>query len=302
MLKKVQVLLSSHNGEKFIAQQIDSILGQKNVDVGLLIRDDGSADGTLDIVERYARGHLNIRYYAGENAGVQKSFFDLMAHAAPDADYYAFSDQDDFWHGDKLGRAVELLEACPDGSQPLLYAGRPALVDERLGRPVPLPDRRTKGASFGNALVENICSGCTEVFNGALLRLAAEHPPACPVLHDWWLYLTAACFGRVVYDDSTHISYRQHGGNAVGMPGSLPGRWKRRIRGVAGLKGTVSRQARDFYRAYGTFGCSGVPAGLVLNYKKSWRGRCRLAADRRIYRQRRVDDILYRILFLAGYL
>ena len=97
----VQVLLSTYNGETYLKQQLDSILNQKNVAVKLFVRDDGSSDGTVDILRAYAALHDNICYLCGENCGVVASFFRLFELSDPDVDFYALSDQDDVWDEDK---------------------------------------------------------------------------------------------------------------------------------------------------------------------------------------------------------
>lgn len=105
----VSVLMSTYNGAKYIREQIDSILNQKDVNVELLIRDDGSSDNTAEICKEYQKKNTNIRFYQGENIGVGKSFMELLKKA-PEADYYSFSDQDDVWLEDKLSRAVKMIK------------------------------------------------------------------------------------------------------------------------------------------------------------------------------------------------
>ena len=102
-MNTIQVLMSTYNGEKYICEQIDSIIAQdcgyKGIaNVKLLIRDDGSSDKTREILESYASKYPEIiRWYHGGNKGVIKSFFDLLENSDDEADYYAFADQDDNW-------------------------------------------------------------------------------------------------------------------------------------------------------------------------------------------------------------
>ena len=108
--------MSTYNGERYLREQIDSILQQIDVEIELIIRDDGSNDGTVQIIEEYASKYPCISYYCGDNVGVGKSFMELLKNA-PTADYYAFSDQDDVWLKDKLIRAVKAItitEQCKD--------------------------------------------------------------------------------------------------------------------------------------------------------------------------------------------
>lgn len=112
----VQVLLSTYNGETYLEEQIESILNQKDVNVRLLVRDDGSMDGTNDILRMYAKTHENVFYYRGENSGVVASFFRLFETSDPDVDFYALADQDDVWEPDKLITAVRQLEAMREAN------------------------------------------------------------------------------------------------------------------------------------------------------------------------------------------
>ena len=107
MKEKVLVLMSTYNGEQYLQQQIDSIITQKNVDVELLVRDDGSTDKTIDILKDYQQKGL-LSYYAGENLKPQLSFLHLLRHA-PECKYYAFADQDDVWLEDKLSSGIEAI-------------------------------------------------------------------------------------------------------------------------------------------------------------------------------------------------
>ena len=129
-MKKVQVIMSSYNGEKFIKKQIDSILNQQNVEVSLLIRDDGSKDGTIEILRDYEnRGLIKVIY--GKNIGPTASFLKLIDEC-DNADYYSFSDQDDVWLEDKLSTAVKILEENSVNKRPLLYCSALQRVDADL--------------------------------------------------------------------------------------------------------------------------------------------------------------------------
>ena len=229
----VQVLLSTYNGETYLKQQLDSILNQKNVAVKLFVRDDGSSDGTVDILRAYAALHDNICYLCGENCGVVASFFRLFELSDPDVDFYALSDQDDVWDEDKLSIACQKLEQMRKSKSPkkkkndsqirtfatpLLYCCDAWNTDDALNL---LPESmQTAGKElvpdFRNALIENIARGASIVFNQALMSYIRISMPQDIYMHDWWLYLVASCFGEVCYDSAAHYKYRQHAGNALG--------------------------------------------------------------------------------------
>ena len=125
-MEKVCVLMSTYNGEKYLKEQIESILNQENIEVDILIRDDGSTDNTLNILENYTQKYKNIRYYTGENLRSAKSFMNLL-FTVKEYDYYAFSDQDDVWKKNKLYTAVSKLKEGYD-----LYGGKKSIVDSEL--------------------------------------------------------------------------------------------------------------------------------------------------------------------------
>lgn len=300
-MKRVQVLLSAYNGEAYIAQQVESILRQVGVHVYLLVRDDGSSDATWQILAAYAAVHSNMRIYAGENIGTQKSYFHLLLHADHGMDYYAFSDQDDVWLADKLQRAVKLLDAQAK-NQPLLYAGNVIYASACLEVKTYVLRQIRRQPSFGNALVENICIGCTQVFNQSLLELVRTHPPQCEILHDWWFYLTAACFGKVCFDRRAFVWYRQHGDNQVGMQDTQWKRWKRRVLRFGKLRGLLSRQANDFTAVYKDVLVQNRELALVAGYRQDQRKKCELVMGNAVYRQSLADQWIYKLLFWMGYL
>lgn len=298
-MKKVQVLLSSYNGEKYLAAQLESILAQDYEEISILIRDDGSTDHTLEIIQCYADKYTNIGYYVGKNLGVQQSFFQLMQHADKTADYYAFSDQDDVWLPEKIRQAVQLLEK-QDQSLPLLYASKTTLVDAEL-KEITIRKKRVQiRPEFGNALVENVCTGCTEVFNRRLLELVTKQTPTHAIMHDWWLYLCATAFGRVYYDANSYILYRQHGNNQVGSSVSFVDDWSRRFKNFKRSNGALRKQVAEFQKIYGSDYDKSKYAAWVAGYKYRLDYRRKLIFSKGIFRQGKLDDLIFRVLFLLG--
>ncbi len=302
----VQVLLSTYNGEKYLRAQLDSVLGQDHPSVSLLVRDDGSTDGTVGILGEYAERHANVQYYVGENLGVIGSFFDLVGRADAASTYYAFADQDDVWLEGKLSRAASVLgEMCGEGSgeAPMaLYCGKELLVDESLN-PLAVSIRQGgKRPSFGNALVENIATGATCVFNQRLLLAVREHVPEFTVMHDWWFYLTAACFGRVYYDETPYLLYRQHGGNVLGSRSNYLDEFRIRFKRFGNNKGRLGRQARAFDESYRVEGRHREELDVLLYYRRRLSHRCKGLFTNRIYRQRLGDNVIFKLLFLTNHI
>lgn len=165
--------------------------------------------------------------------------------------------------------------------------------------------------SFGNALVENIVTGCTAVMNRTLRDMVKEAPPQFTVMHDWWLYLLASCFGEVFYDEAPHICYRQHGGNVVGSNVSRWQEFRDRVKRFKGNRRNISSQVREFLSLYGEKGtdprCSKPEAAGNLAMARrmadstdSLKERVSLVKSGAIYRQRRGDDWIYRLILLSG--
>lgn len=216
-MSKVQILLSSYNGEKFIDEQIESLINQNSVDINILVRDDGSTDGTIAILEKYrSKGILN--YYQGQNMKPAKSFLNLIENSQ-DADYYAFCDQDDYWNENKLIKAIELLADYT--SSPALYFSKAELVNAQL-QPIKHKGYPKKAYTFGQAIIKNNATGCTMVFNQNLMSIIRGYYPSFVTMHDYWVYLICLSIGgKVIYDNNSYIKYRQHSNNVVGGKNSF---------------------------------------------------------------------------------
>jgi rhamnosyltransferase len=218
--------MSTYNGERFLQQQVDSIIRQEGVNVHLLVRDDGSTDQTLSMLEQYKeKGALD--YYQGENLGSARSFMQLLKDA-PAADYYAFSDQDDYWLQDKLWTAVQHIG---NTEGPALYFCQTQLADKDLNH-LPTPKLSPLG-TFGESLVYQFIGGCTMVMNKALRDIVITYEPKFLQMHDVWIYCIAqAINAHICYDPTPHILYRQHDRNVVGQGYGQLKEWRRRFRRV----------------------------------------------------------------------
>lgn len=216
MKKQVTVLMSTYNGEQYLCQQINSILKQKNVDLRLLVRDDGSTDKTISILKQYQENG-KLKYYQGANLGTALSFLQLVKDS-PESAYYAFSDQDDVWEEDKLSRALSQLEGQePQDSRPVLYAGSFKMTDQNLNV-IPGGEGHYTTQTFANAIVYSCCTGCTMVINKALRDTLSEQDlPQNILMHDDWIHkVCLALGGKVVFDSAPKMLYRQHGDNVDG--------------------------------------------------------------------------------------
>lgn len=211
MSDKVQVLLSTYNGEKYLEQLLNSVIKQKTVNVCILARDDGSKDGTVGILNRYSQEY-NINIMAGENLGFIDSFWRLVNEASG-ADYYAFCDQDDVWEEDKLCSAVEMLK---NYDCPALYTSNAEAVDNELNTISAKAFEQDAALSVAGALKHSRLPGCTFVFNNKLL-LELQKYNGLILAHDWITTVIAAATGVIIYDQKTHLKYRIHSGNSIGL-------------------------------------------------------------------------------------
>jgi len=213
-MNKVLVLLSSYNGERYIREQIESILNQKDVDTRILIRDDGSKDGTVDILHSIEKKYSNVNVLYGDNVGTISSFNRLVENSDCDGyEYMAFSDQDDVWLSDKLKEASNRLAEYSD--RPALYCSNLCVVDSDMKEIGPMRVKEPQ-ISLGTAVVENIAVGCTSVFNQKARQLYLKGISGRMEMHDFWMYLCCVTQGKVIYDNIPRIKYRQHEQNQVG--------------------------------------------------------------------------------------
>lgn len=245
MKNNIIVLMSTFNGEIYIREQLESILAQENVNVNLLVRDDGSTDKTLDILNEYKnKGKLN--YYIGKNIGPQLSFMHLLQNA-PYCEYYAFADQDDVWLKDKLFTATEKLK--DNITKPALYFSQTQLTDEKLNlkKSVIINPMLT----FGEALIYKFIGGCTMVINNKLRECISKKLPSKMPMHDIWIYTFAMAINAFVYFDCTpHILYRQHGNNTVGQGQGYIYEWKQRFNRLISSPNERYFQAKELYDCY----------------------------------------------------
>lgn len=230
-MKSILVLLSTYNGSLFINEQIESVLSQTGVDVSVIVRDDGSSDNTVSLIEQIERQYPRVSHICGKNVGSAKSFMELIRVASSCEtvyDYYAFCDQDDVWKKDKLYAAVDVLDKQPL-DKPAMYMGAYQMVDSTLNEiPTYLISPRL---NLPAALATNTATGCTMVFNKPMLGVLASKNPQDIIMHDYWAYLVCLSVGGFVYyDENPYILYRQHGHNVIGgMEDSFMKKWSVRL-------------------------------------------------------------------------
>jgi glycosyltransferase involved in cell wall biosynthesis len=224
-MRRVTILLGTLNGARFLPNQLASIKGQDFPDWTLVASDDGSTDETLSILRSAQEelGNEKLLIVDGPRRGFVQNFLSLACNHGG-ANFFAFSDQDDVWHPEKLSRALKWHATIPP-EVPALYCARTRLIDdaENVVGYSPLFRRQP---SFQNAMVQSIAGGNTMVFNDAARRLVTFLGADVPVpSHDWWLYLlVTGAGGQVRYDPVPSVDYRVHSHNIVGSNIGWPAR------------------------------------------------------------------------------
>ena len=228
--RKVAIVLGFYDGYKFIKRQLQSIFEQTHQNFIIFVTDDNSKDKfSLEKLKINERNKKRIRVgFRNKNIGYAQNFLNALVSIDGYFDYYAFSDQDDIWHREKLEKAINSLERYPD-NQANLYGSRTELIGEseeiKLGKSIEFK----KSPSFQNALTQNIFGGNTMVFNrNAFDLICLSNINQKIIAHDWWCYqIISGAGGNIFYDKNIYLKYRQHNNNLIGSNVSLKDKWLR---------------------------------------------------------------------------
>lgn len=274
------ILMSTYNGASYLKEQIASLLKQENVSFQIVIRDDGSTDGTQDILESFVCERLC--WYQGNNLGPGFSFLDLLKHA-PEADYYAFCDQDDVWDACKLYKAQQLLES-ERSNQPLLYYSNVNVVDSNM-KFIETSNIQVEYNNLKHVLMHSSAIGCTMVINTFLRKQITAYEPSVISMHDWWAHkICLVLGGKVVFDKNAYVSYRQHGNNVIGFHERKRSLWDRLFVKTDCM---VSRTAKELLKGYGGQMESDVRriVTILARYQGDIRCKMELLKDNSFYRE-----------------
>lgn len=211
---QINILMSTYNGEKYLSQQIESIIAQTETKWRLIIRDDGSKDNTLSIIKQFINRDKRIELVEGENVGVINSFFQLVKYSK--ADFYFFCDQDDVWLSNKLEIMLNEATSCEQGVPLLVYSDL-KVVDSNLNVLYSSMIDELTGPASTNLKEEmrrNCVTGCASMINNALAKVWQETEDV--IMHDWYLAQIAAAYNNLVYINEPTVLYRQHENNVLG--------------------------------------------------------------------------------------
>ena len=263
MQPAVEILLAAYHGEKYLPEQLDSLLSQTWENWRLTVSDDGSTDGTAGILDAYCARHpqriVRVRH-AGRFGNARDHFFWLMEQCK--SPYMLLCDQDDVWYPRKVEKTMSALlemERQAGAETPLLVFTDQTPTDERL-RPIApslmrMQRQFCERIDYRSLLMQNVVTGCAMGFNQALASLALACESTSPIImHDWWLGVVAARFGKVRYLDESTMAYRQHAGNSVGAKDVQSASYiAHKLAHLRGTKQSIRRkkaQARAFQATY----------------------------------------------------
>lgn len=302
-MSSILIMVSTYNGEKYLREQLDSILNQKTEhDIHLYIRDDYSSDSTPDILKEYKEKYSNIEIELGENVGVNRSFLGMLK-CVNSYDYYAFCDQDDIWMENKVQSAIEHIKQL-NQQKPCLYASCSLLVDNDMNE-LGLTQLNRKGLKFNNILIQNLMPGHTQVFNQKLVDMIAEKDLDYDRInvHDFWLALLAITFGETIFENKPYTYYRQHNDNELGYAHGIHGWIMQRIKRVLNKAARkITMQDAYFYELYKdelTIEQRKEIEGLLFS-QRNFFTRISYLLKAKVYRQRNFETMLFYILYLFG--
>ena len=302
MNSKVAVLMTTYNGEKYIEEQLESIEKQSYDDITIFIRDDGSLDNTVEILEKIRSKYNNIEIYKGENLGPCKSFFEIIKKSPDTYDYYAFSDQDDFWLRFKIENAVNKLKKFKKIDKPVLYFTDTILVDKNLKKINQLRVIKKEDVKPENAIVENLATGCTVVINKNLKKLLEKisfEDMRIGMMHDDFAYKICALTGNIIFDDQSNILYRQHENNVVGSADTLKTQILKRIKSIRKNLGLRKEYSKIILKNFNEL-IKPEYKNLLNGYAKYNFNRIKLVFNFNIGRVKKIDDLLYRISLILN--
>lgn len=286
---RLAILLSTYNGEKFLSDQLDSLFAQSYENFVVVVRDDGSSDRTLSILQDYKDRFVDRIHLIESNTtnlGARDSFAFLMDYVLNNKQelglgsaYMLFCDQDDVWFPNKIEVELKAMQECESANpgSPILIHSDLEVVSESLEAVAPSLARfqglETHRNSFNQMVISNLVTGCTALLNEPLARKCLP-VSSNAIMHDWWLALVASAFGKVIYLDQALIHYRQHDSNTIGAKeheqavASRPSFWVRLLNlQVNEHLREVAVQARDFLESFGKDLSEHQRAGLKLASK-----------------------------------
>ena len=223
MTPKIEILMATYNGEKYIREQIDSIINQTYKNWILLVRDDNSKDNTVSIIEEYEKKDSRIRLLRDKkgNLGFVRNFEELMANSLED--FIMFADQDDYWIENRIEKYIEIITnlSSEDMEKPLLIHSNSFICDKELNiKKEKFISNCAEDKEFDIVFFNYIVQGSTALVNRKLINLALPFSSKV-TLHDRYLHLLAEFLGKRIFLNQSLMKYRQHDNNKIGANYSI---------------------------------------------------------------------------------
>jgi glycosyltransferase involved in cell wall biosynthesis len=300
----ITILLSTYNGEKFLAAQLESFFAQDFEDWRLVWRDDGSSDRTVAMMRAFAAtlapGRCVESATSGPHLGAAPSFLLLLAEAR-DAKVIAFADQDDVWLPGKLSRAAARVAAA--GERPALYCAQQYMVDAAL-RGAKKSAAHTNPPGFPASLTQNIANGNTLVMNRAACDLVTAIPGPEGTVHDWWSYIVvSACGGEVIFDAEPQVLYRLHKNNLIAASPSTAARAIAALDRGPAIFMTMMRRHADTLSRHEPLLTPAARTELALirtGLNGGWRQRLAALKCSKFRRRTALENLLFSYWFMTG--
>lgn len=300
-MTKVAILMSTYNGEKFIKEQIRSILNQKNVELELFIRDDGSKDNTINIINDFNNAKIHLK--SDKNIGYVKSFSNLIWNEEINADFYAFADQDDIWMENKLISGINKIN---DLRIPAMTASNSTLFGESVPAGKRLYSKNKDSLPFPiyNGTIDIFLNtnyfGHTIIFNKDAYKLIKQYEPKILSQHDRWIPIVISLFGKIIYDDSSYTLYRQHNTNAIGASAQKTS-IIHKIKTFLNVIPVYSNDAKELLNGY-SHNMNDVQKSLFFKvaHSKKVKNKLLLLFNKKFKRKNFYDTVILKIFILIG--
>ena len=290
---EVEVLLATYNGERYLAEQLDSLLAQTSVMTSLLVSDDGSSDLTLEILQSYRSAFTKFKILQGPRKGPQANFFYLLSRS--EGDFVALCDQDDIWEPDHLKNSLARLKP----GKPSVTFSSVNEFSTRGPESQRIWPKKLRIGKIENIIFENPARGCTIVMNKSFIKIVASNFPKNSIMHDWWIALVAKSLGCLTASSTPEVKYRIHANNAVGVSPPIKTKFKRLGNVIRDGSLITIDQIRDLYSIYSAHSATEVSNSLsVWTKPTSLKSLGKQVFSRCKYRNNFFEDVALRTTFI----
>lgn len=297
----VAVLMSTYNGEKYLIEQINSILDQSYGNIHLFIRDDGSTDRTLEILKSYLDNSKITIFFGQENLGYKNSFLKLLSTVIKldeNYQYFSFSDQDDVWLEEKVERGVRKISET--NNKYSIYFSNLIFVDEKLEK-IKVKNFSNIETTLGSELVRHSVSGATSIFTRDLALLASDYEniKKIPGGHDAFIFrLNAAIGGSFVADTQSFIKFRRHTDNTSRASKNFWVRMKKELDSGDESEIETAKYLSQTFAGKITEDAA-IELNQIINYKKGILSKATVIFNRKFRRESKIMNLIfvYKILF-----